>query len=73
VIEDAPLYAPAWAGLGNAHFRSAFQEMPPLEAWPRAVSAAQRALELDSTLSEAHVVLAAYEMFGRWDLPAARP
>lgn len=69
LADEAPLYAPAWAGLSFALFQSAFDEMPPSDALPRAVAAANRALGLDSTLVEAQSTLIANAMFGRWDLP----
>ena len=72
LADEAPLYAPAWAGLGFALFESAFDEVPPSDALPRAVAAANRALALDSTLVEAQSTLIANAMFGRWDLPDAK-
>ena len=72
LVDEAPLYAPAWAGLSFALFASAFDEMPPSDALPRAVAAANRALALDSTLVEAQSTLIANAMFGRWDLADAK-
>ncbi|HEY5020922.1 MAG TPA: BTAD domain-containing putative transcriptional regulator [Gemmatimonadaceae bacterium] len=72
LADEAPLYAPAWAGFSFALFMSAFDEMPPSDALPRAVAAANRALALDSTLVEAQSTLIANAMFGRWDLPDAK-
>jgi DNA-binding SARP family transcriptional activator len=72
LVEDAPLYAPGWAGLGSVMHHSAFDEIRPSEALPRSVAAANRALSLDGTLVEAEGVLISHEMFGRWDLPAAK-
>jgi DNA-binding SARP family transcriptional activator len=69
LADDAPLYAPAWAGLSFAMFQSAFDDMAPSDALPRAEAAANRALALDSTLVEAQSTLIANAMFGRWDLP----
>jgi Tfp pilus assembly protein PilF len=72
LVDEAPLYAPAWAGLSFALFASAFDEMAPSDALPRAVAAANRALALDSTLVEAQSTLIANAMFGRWDLADAK-
>ena len=72
LVDEAPLYAPAWAGLSYTLFRSAFEDMPPGDALPRAVAAANRALALDGTLVEAQMTLIANAMFGRWDLPDAK-
>ena len=72
LVDDAPFYAPGWAGLGFTLFSSAFDEMAPSDAMPRAVAAANRALALDSTIVEAQTTLIADAMFWRWDLPDAR-
>jgi len=71
LTEAAPLYAPAWTGYASALGLSGFFDLPPGEALPRSVAAAQRGLALDSTLVEGTVVLIANDMFGRWDLDAA--
>lgn len=72
LTHDAPLYAPAWGGLSVAMYRSGFSDMPPREAMPRALAAAQQALGMDSSLADALETNAAVSMFGRWDLPEAR-
>jgi len=72
LVDEAPLYAPGWAGLSFTLFLSAFNEMPPADAMPRAVAAANRALALDSSLVEAQMTLIANAMFARWDLPDAK-
>jgi len=72
LVDEAPLYAPGWAGLSFILFQSAFDEIPPADALPRAVAAANRALALDSSLVEAHRTLIGNAMFGRWDLPDAK-
>lgn len=69
---DAPLYAPAWSGLARTTFRSAFEDIPPREALPRAAAAAHRALLLDSTLALAHEALIAQALWGEWDLAGAK-
>lgn len=72
MVQQEPLYAPAWAGYGMALSLSAFYDIPPASALPRSVAAAERALALDSTLAEPHYVLIANAMFGDWDLSSAR-
>ena len=72
LVDEAPLYGPGWAGLSFILFWSAFEDIPPSDAMPRAVAAANRALALDSTLVEAQMTLIANAMFGRWDLPDAK-
>jgi DNA-binding SARP family transcriptional activator len=72
IVNGAPLYAPAWAGLSTAVSLSGFSEMPPADAMPLSLAAAQRALALDSTLVHAKSTLIAYDLEGRWDLAAAK-
>ncbi|MDB4869139.1 MAG: transcriptional activator protein, partial [Gemmatimonadales bacterium] len=72
LADESPLYAPAWAGLSFTLFQSAFNDMPPSDALPRSVAAANRALALDSTLVEAQSTLIANAMFGQWDLQDAK-
>lgn len=57
-VRRDPGYAQAWAGLSDAYSQAFFLGISsPLETLPRAKAAAQKALELDETLSEAHVSL----------------
>jgi tetratricopeptide (TPR) repeat protein len=72
LVDDAPLYAPGWAGLSYTLFMSAGDDMSPAEALPAAVEAARQALALDSTLMEPRRTLIAEAMYGRWDLADAR-
>jgi TolB-like protein/DNA-binding winged helix-turn-helix (wHTH) protein len=58
-VQEDPAFAEAWAGLSDAYFEwGSFGIAPLAETLPKARSAAQKALELDETLSEAHVSLA---------------
>jgi tetratricopeptide (TPR) repeat protein len=72
IVDGAPLYAPAWAGLSTAISLSGFSEMPPTDAMMQSRAAAQRALALDSTLVHAKSSMIAYDMDGRWDLASAK-
>ncbi|MFI5256738.1 MAG: BTAD domain-containing putative transcriptional regulator [Gemmatimonadales bacterium] len=72
IVDGAPLYAPAWAGLSTAISLSGFSEMPPTDAMALSRAAAQRALALDSTLVHAKSSMIAYDLAGRWDLAAAK-
>lgn len=72
LTEDAPFYAPAWTGYASALSLSGFADIPPRQALPQSLAAVERGLALDSTLLEGAVVLIAYDMFGRWDLDAAK-
>ena len=57
-LELDPECAPAWAGLAECHTTRASRGMaPPAEANAEALAAAKRALELDASLAEAHVVI----------------
>ncbi len=56
-VDLDPTYAPAWAGLADAYYNLSSLGISADEAMPRARAAAARALELDSTLAEAHVVV----------------
>ena len=58
-IDKDPNYALAYAGLADAYvLLSAYAEASPKDSLPQAKAAAAKALELDSTLGEAHVSLA---------------
>ena len=60
-IEKDPNYAPAYAGLADSYALAGDWEygvLAPKEAYPKAKAAATKALELDSTLGEAHISLA---------------
>lgn len=72
LVKESPLYAPGWAGLSVALYRSGFFDVPPREAMSQAVAAASRALALDPELPEALETLIAYDLFDNWDLDAAK-
>ena len=58
-IARDPSYAQAYAGLADAYTLTFFYgNRPPHECFPKAKAAAQRALELDDSLAEAHTALA---------------
>jgi TolB-like protein/Tfp pilus assembly protein PilF len=58
-IDKDPNYGLAYAGLADAYvLLSAYAEASPKESLPQAKAAAAKALELDSTLGEAHATLA---------------
>jgi len=65
-------YAPAYAGLADAYFDLATNDLrPPNEAFPRAKTAALKAAEVDPTLAEAHSALATVSWGYDWDWPMA--
>jgi TolB-like protein/DNA-binding winged helix-turn-helix (wHTH) protein/Flp pilus assembly protein TadD len=70
-IQQDPGYAPAWAGLADAHqLMGLFGFVPRQVSLPRAKEAALKALQLDETLSDAHVSLAFLLPYPNWDWPA---
>jgi len=72
-IRHQPDYALAHAGIADAwSLLGLFALARPSEAFPRAREAAQRALELDPDLAEAHASLAGVRFFHEWDRPAAQ-
>lgn len=71
-IEKQPDYAEAHAGIGGDYMMLGHMlTLPPEEAFPRAKSEALKALELDDTLADAHVVLATVKFLYDWDFPGA--
>jgi eukaryotic-like serine/threonine-protein kinase len=66
-----PGYALAYTGVSDFYADFSSQYMPPSEALPRARAAAQRAVELDETLAEAHHSLALSKWFADWDWAGA--
>ena len=73
-IEKDPNYAQAYTGLADSYALLGDWEygvLPPKEAFPRAKAAATKALDLDSTLGEAHTSLAfSLDVFD-WDWESA--
>ena len=57
--EIDPGFALAWAGVADVYWGAADADIAPTEARAKAKAAAQRALELDDSLAEAHTSLGA--------------
>ncbi len=71
-IEKDPGYALAHVGVADTYNISGFFGFfPPKEAFPKALAAAKKALEIDDTLGEAHASLAWVYTFHEWDWSAA--
>ena len=71
-IAKDPAYALAYAGLADCRVNlTLFVLDPPQEEFPKAKEAAQKALELDDSLAEAHVTLAFIKGLYDWDWSAA--
>src|SRR5258705_13452675 len=67
-MEEDPTYALAWTGVADCHnIRGAFRWLRSRETFPPAKAAAQRALELDPDLAEAHTSLAFALQYHDWD------
>jgi TolB-like protein/DNA-binding winged helix-turn-helix (wHTH) protein/Tfp pilus assembly protein PilF len=70
--QNAPDYAPAWAGLGDAYAVLGFYDyLPPAEAFPKAQAAAGRALQLDPDNASAEATLGYAALYFDWDLGQA--
>lgn len=64
-----PGYAKAYVGLADCYgLLREFAGMPDNEAWPRALAAARKAVELDDSLAEAHSTLGFDLFYGEFDL-----
>jgi DNA-binding winged helix-turn-helix (wHTH) protein/Tfp pilus assembly protein PilF len=71
IVHDAN-YAPAYVGLADSYnLLREYTLMPASEAYPRALAAAQKAVELDDQSSEAHASLAFALFWGTWNVADA--
>lgn len=70
-VENDPTSALAWAGLAYGYGELGHSPFPEKNAYPRAKAAADRALELDPDLAEAHLAVAVYRMYYEWDFEGA--
>ena len=66
-IGKDPQYAMAYAGMADVYDVLPDYKGDPNDTYPKARTAAQRALELDPTLARAHVVLGDYKFLHEWD------
>jgi serine/threonine protein kinase/tetratricopeptide (TPR) repeat protein len=70
-LELDPLYVLPYVGLADAfNTFGAYEYLPPKDAFPRVIAAAERALSIDPTLAEAHTALgsARGHYFWEWRL-----
>ena len=71
IVHD-PNYAQAYVGLADCYnLLREFATMPSQEAFPRALAAAKKAVELDDSSAEAHASLAFVTFYWSWDSAAA--
>ncbi len=67
-LQEDPHFALGYNALGGIYFFSTFYgNMPPNEAYPRIREYTMKALEIDSTLAEAHSNLATIKLYYDWD------
>jgi tetratricopeptide (TPR) repeat protein len=71
-IQLDPSYALAYAGLADSWFTMGwYRLMPPAEAFPQSKTAANKALQIDPKLAEAHVTIAMIKAVHEWDWASA--
>lgn len=74
-IELDPEFGLAYAGLANAYFAIALGASPsdlsPAEAFPYAKELAEKALEIDDTITDAYATLGSVNFWYDWDWAAA--
>ena len=70
-LDKDPNYALAYVGLADSYVVLGLDVLPPKEAFPKARAFAERALELDPTLAEAHGSLGLVKFLHDWDWAAA--
>jgi eukaryotic-like serine/threonine-protein kinase len=70
-IHFDPNYALAYAGTADCYYGLSFLSLSSKEAMPMAREAAQKALEIDDTLAEAHTSLALVRWTFDWNWPGA--
>jgi len=71
IVRD-PNYAKPYVGLADCYnLLREFSAMPANQAYPRALAAATKAVELDQSSADAHTSLAFVTFFWNWDAPTA--
>jgi len=71
-IDEDPAYAEGYVGLGDCYnILGYYNALPPMEAYPKGKAAALKALELDSSLAEAHATLGVVKRDFDWDWAGA--
>jgi len=67
-LDRDPTYAHAWSGVAHAYgILAGLSVLPADEAYPRARAAAERALDIDEELAQAHQALALALSYHYWD------
>ncbi len=72
-LREDPNYPEAWAALAESYSGALIQHtIPRAKAYPAALAAARRAIELDETLAKGHIALAQIHLDHERDYEAAR-
>lgn len=71
-LADDPTSALAYAALGQGYSELVHSALPRMEALTRARASVEKAVELDPTLAEAHLALGMEQLYGEWDMEAAK-
>ena len=68
-IEKDPTFAPSYAGLAQCYTTGMFTARPlePRRAWVRAAQTAEKALQLDDSLGQAHIAMATVRFRYDWN------
>ncbi len=66
-----PAYASAYAGVADSYTELSFFSFSPIDARSSARDAANKALQIDPDLAEAHNSVALIKLYFDWDYPAA--
>ncbi|GMR14246.1 MAG: hypothetical protein BMS9Abin29_2490 [Gemmatimonadota bacterium] len=70
-LEHDPKYGRAYAGIADTWMQLADDWVPPEQAYPEAKEAAQKAIDLDESLAEAHTALGKVHGWFEWDFDRA--
>jgi TolB-like protein len=70
-VEDDPTSGLAYAGLAYGYAKLGHSPLPEEGAYPRARAAAERALQFDPDLPEAHLAVGMYKLYFEWDWAGA--
>ena len=71
-IDKDPTYAAGYSALADAYnILGYYGALPPSDTYPKARAAAQKALEFDPSLAEAHAALAVFKRDYEWDWDGA--
>jgi eukaryotic-like serine/threonine-protein kinase len=71
-LDADPTFAAAYSATGDAYVQLGYGSyLEPNDAFPKAEAAAQKALQLDTTLAEPHATLGFVKLYYEWDWPAA--